>query len=87
MIYHGDFELTLCFGILFLILYLVINQDMVLLYRTFHAFCLLLQCSLLSCGGDAKDKHITVLMNAGLLVSNIFITFHGIIIIAVFVLL
>jgi len=29
-----------------------------------------LQCSLLSRGGDVTDKHITLLMNAGLLVSN-----------------
>ncbi|KAF8648239.1 hypothetical protein HU200_046875 [Digitaria exilis] len=29
-----------------------------------------LQCSLLSQGGDVTDKHITLLMNAGLLVSN-----------------
>jgi len=29
-----------------------------------------LQCSLLSQGGDVTDQHITLLMNAGLLVSN-----------------
>jgi hypothetical protein len=46
-----------------------------------------LQYSLLSHGGDAKDTHITVLMNAGLLVSNIFIILYGIIIMGVFVLL
>uniref|UniRef100_A0A452XJ93 Uncharacterized protein n=1 Tax=Aegilops tauschii subsp. strangulata TaxID=200361 RepID=A0A452XJ93_AEGTS len=39
------------------------------------------QCSLLSHGGDARDKHITLLMNAGLLVS----IFHGIIVMGVFV--
>ena len=73
------------FSIFFLKQYLVVNQEIVLLSflfrnKAFHTSCFLLQCSLLSHGGDASDKHITLLMNAGLLVSNFLITFHGIIV-------